>query len=222
MKVRYVALARSLWAFDLNLLNPKGVSWQGVFEPLIARYKFAKAPRHLLDVNEQKNLAFQSGTFVNSKNEPIGVTLIIYNNGISAETQSSTDDANEFLKDLSSWMAREHGLIVPADINKGYVSQVEVECDTPLVALNPELPAFLRNMDRQVKTIDGKPRQFDFAAIQCFTEDVNQMWAPAVFRFERKWGSPFSSNIYFTQSALETREHIEVLNELEQLLKKRK
>jgi hypothetical protein len=219
MKVRYVALARSLWAFDLNLLNPKGLSWQGVLEPITTKYKFAKAPKNLLDVNEQKNLAFQLGTFVNSQNTSISITLTIYNNGISAETQSSTDDATEFLKELTSWIAREHGLAVPTDIKKGYVSQVEVECDTPLVALNPRFAEFLRGIEQRVKTIDGKPRRFDFGAIQCFTEDVNQMWSPAIFRFERKWGSPFASNIYFTQSALETREHIEVLNQLEQLLK---
>jgi len=219
MKVRYVVLARSLWMFDLNLLNPKGLSWQGVLERLTERYKFAKAPKHLLDLNEQKNLAFQLGTFINSKNLPISIAFYVYNNGFSAETQSSTDDATEFLEEMTSWITKEYGFVVPPDLRRGYVSQVEVECDTPLTALNPKLSAFLHEIERRVKTIDGKPRQFDVGAIQCFTEDVNQMMAPAVFRFERKWGSPFASNQYFTQSALETGEHIELLNKLEQLLR---
>ncbi len=219
MKVRYVALARSLWMFDVNRLNPKGLSWHGAFEKLSEKYKFAKAPKHLLDLNEQKNLAFQAGTFVNSKKAPIGVTFNIYNNGISAETQSSTDDATEFLQEMTSWMAKEYDFVVPRDVKQGYVSQVDVECETPLVALNPKLPMFLRQLEERVKTIDGKPRQFDVGAIQCFSEDVNQMMAPAVFRFERKWGPPFASNQYFTQSALETDEHIELLNKLEQLLR---
>ena len=149
------------------------------------------------------------------------MTFKIYNNGISAETQSSTDDATEFLQDVATYLAKEFGLEVPSApyLKKGYVSQVDVECDVALTTLNPKLTPFFQRLNEHVKTLDGIPRQFDLAAIQGWTEDVNQQMAPAMFRFERKLGSPFSSHQYFTQSALETQEHIDLLNELVALLK---
>jgi hypothetical protein len=221
MKILSVGQARTFWMFDLGLLNPRGLSLHLAFEQLAGKYKFSKAPQNPLDLNEQKALAFQVGNFVNSIKIAININFTIYNNGFSAETQSSTDDATEFLEEVSAWIVKEHGMVAPSslDLKKGYVSQMDGESDTPLVVINPKLNAFLRLIEGRIKTADGNPRQFDLGAIQCWTEDVNQTMAPAPFRFERKWGLPFASNRYFTQSAFETQPHIDLLNELEKLLK---
>lgn len=221
MKILSVGQARTLWMFDLGLLNPRGLSLHRALEQLAEKYKFSKAPKNPLDLNEQKALAFQAGTFVNSKKSAVHISFTIYNNGFSAETQSSTDDSTEFLEEIAAWIVKEHGMVAPSslDLKKAYLSQVDVESDTPLVVLNPKLTPFLRLIEERTKTADGKPRQFDLGAIQCWTEDVTQQMAPALFRFERKWGLPFASNRYFTQSALETQPHIDLLNDLEKVLK---
>jgi len=218
MKLIHVPMARAAWLFDISLLNPKGLSIQEAFDKLKEKYRFSKAPKHPLDLNEAKALAFEVGTFVNSKNVPVSVTLGIYNDGLTAQTQSSTDDAKEFLQEVAVWI-EQFGLAVPHDPQKAYLSQLIVEWHTPLTRLNPKLTAFLQAIEAKVKTADNKPRQFDVCALNCWTEDVNQGMAPAAFRFERKLGVPFSTNQYFSQAPLETQQHIALLNELEQLLK---
>jgi len=219
MKIKFVILARTVWLFDLNLLNPQGRSIQGVLEKLGPQYRFATSPRNPLDLDENKSLAFKLGTFTNSKAVSVGVSFNIYNNGVSAETSSSTDDCTEFLLDVRSRLKSEFGLVIPdEEVKTAYVSQLMVESDASLSALNPQIPKFIRLIESRVKRVDGTPSRFDVGAFNLWTEDVNQLMAPAMFRFERKHGTPFSSNDYFSQAPLQTQEHIDVLDALGQIL----
>jgi hypothetical protein len=220
MKVLYVGLARSIWLFDLGLMNPKGVSLQGLIDLLKEKYRFAKAPKNALDLDEQKALSFRSGTFTNSKGIPVIVGFSIYNDGFTAETLSSTDDSTEFLLELAGWMKVECGFSLPEDVRKAYVGQIDFESEGSLLGLNTGLTNFLKALEARYSPVDKKPRQFDAAGLSFWTEDVNKPTSPAIFKFERKMGAPFSSNHYFSQAPLETQSHIEVLQELETLLKK--
>lgn len=219
MKLLYVSLARTIWIFDVRLLNPKGLSTQDLFQKLGERYQFAKIPKHPLDFNEQKALSFDSGTFINSQRLSVGVTFALWNNGVTAETISSTNDATEFLKDLFGWASAEYGLWIPSGngLKKGYLSQVDVECERPIISINPTLEIVSRMIENRYSPLDGKAREFFMGGIQFWTEDVNQPLAPAGFRFERKWGVPTDENHYFSQAPLETQDHLDLLNELEKV-----
>lgn len=221
MKLLYVEKARSMWMFDLRLLNPRGLDFQGVFERLDEKYRFAKAPRNVLDLNEQKILAFQYGSFLNSGKIEVTVSLEIYNNGIAAETSSNTSDSTEFLKEVANWITTEYGFVIPPEksLGKGYMSQVGVELDGSLSASNSKFSAISQLLSSRVKTLDGKPRQFEIASLGFWTEDIGKVEAPAAFRLERKWGTPFSSTHYFSQAPLETQAHIDILAELEAALR---
>ena len=218
MNILYVGLARSIWLFDFSLLNPKGLSLQGVIDGLKQRYQFAKAPKNALDLDERKALAFRSGTFVNSKRVPVLTAFTIYNDGFAAETLASTDDSTEFLVEVEGWIKNEFGLIVPQPVKKAYVGQIDFESEVPLLGVNPQLAGFIKSIEDRYTPPDGKARHFDFAGISFWTEDANLPLAPAILKVERKIGSPFSSNHYFSQTPLETQQHIELLHELEQLL----
>jgi hypothetical protein len=218
MNILYVGLARSIWLFDFSLLNPKGMSLQGVIDGLKEKYGFAKAPKNILDLDERKALAFKSGTFVNSKGIPVVTAFTIYNDGFAAETLSSTDDSSEFLAAVSEWIKKDFGLVVPQSVRKAYVGQIDFESDVPLIALDPRLSGFIKSIEREYNPADGKSLEFEFSGISFWTEDVNQPLAPAMFKVERKIGAPFSSNHYFSQTPLETQKHIELLCELEKML----
>jgi hypothetical protein len=219
MKVLFVGLARTIWLFDLNLMNPAGLSLQGAIEGLATKYRFAKAPKNLLDLDEQKALSFKAGTFVNSKGRPILVAFNIHNDGLVVDTSSSTDDSTEFLVEITEWMAREYHLVVPSDVKKAYVSQIDVESDISLSIVNPKLTRVLKFLETNVKPADGRSRQFEVGALNFWTEDVSTLGAPAIVKFERKFKAPFSANHYFAQAPLQTRAHLELLGELETLLK---
>ncbi|MGO8731631.1 MAG: hypothetical protein ACLQVM_02435 [Terriglobia bacterium] len=221
MKLLTVSLARVSLLFDVSLMNPKGISLQEIFNQLTERYHFSKAPQHPLDLNDQKALAFQAGTFSNSKKLPIGIGLLIYNNGVAADTFSSTDDCIEFLGDARSWLTTSFGLVIPepSEMNRGYLSNVEVQSSISLGALNPKLAPFVKRIQSKAKLIDGKPRNFKVTSIACWAEDAFDLATHVAFRFERKIGVPFANNRYFSAASLSTKEHLEFLEEFEAIFR---
>jgi hypothetical protein len=218
MKVLYVGLARSLWLFDFNMTNPQGLSIQPVIDRLNEKYKFGKAPKNPLDVDDQKALSFKSGLFLSKKGVPVTVSFSIYNDGFVADTTSSTDVSTEFLIEVTDLIANEYGLKIPTKIRKAYVSQLDLECETQLIELNPGLVGLNKFIDSHVRTIDENRRHFDCAGLSFWTEDTGKVGSPAPFKFERKISAPFWTNHYFSQAPLETHLHLEALEILERLL----
>ncbi|MGD0522295.1 MAG: hypothetical protein ABSA48_13635 [Terracidiphilus sp.] len=219
MKVLNVENAKATWLFDLRLLNPRGVTITSLMAGIAERYKFAKVPANPLDVKEG-GLSFVEGVFRNSKGIELGVSITAYGDGLVADTFSNTDNTTEFLRDLAQFAA-ELGFPFPdeKEMGKSFTSILGVFCDVPLLALNPKLEFIAKLVESKLVTMDGKPRTIEFAGISLFSEDVSQNKAPAVFKFERKFGQPFSANRYYAQAPLETDEHVVVLEEFEKILK---
>jgi hypothetical protein len=220
MKLLSVVLARTAWLFDFGQFNPKGLNLWPVCERLIEKYHFAAHPKHLLDLDEDKSLAFKVGSFTNAKRESVTINFSIYNNGLAVDAYSSTDDSADFLQQVTGFVATEFGLIIPPDVYRLSLSQLEVESEFALSAVHPALLTIAQTLSSCASTVDGKPRNFDFGALQLWAEDWNPTTAPAYFRFERKIGQPFSSNHYFSQAALKTQEHFELLKLFEDAFKK--
>jgi hypothetical protein len=219
MKLLFVGMARSIWQFETNMLNPKGLAFQPVIEKLMEKYKFASAPKNALDFDEQKTLTFKAGTFVNSKGTAVAVGFTIYSDGFVGDTFSNTSDSDDFLTEIMNWLIKDFGFAVPPNIGKGYLSQMDIECETPLVQLNPKLENLLKYIESRVRSVDGKPREYDVGGLSFWTEDVTKPLAPAIIKFERKYHASFSANHYFSQAPMRTEEHLAFLNELELLLK---
>jgi hypothetical protein len=219
MKVLFVGLARVICLFELAALNPAGKSLQGAIEAIAKRYQFAKVPQTLADLGEKKGLAFTAGTFLNPKGVPVLVALNIYNDGFVVDTMSSTDDSTAFLSDLNSWLSQEFGLQIPSHAQRGFLSQIDFECDTPLSKVNSQLDQFSKRIAGLARPADRKFRNIEPCALNFWTEDVNVTGAPAIVKFERKIGAPFSANHYFSQAPTETETHKQLLNEFEHLLK---
>jgi hypothetical protein len=219
MKILFVGLARTIWLFNLQLLNPRGISLQPVIDEIKRRYNFAKGPNNPLDFDEQKALAFKAGTFINPKGTPVLIAVSIYSDGLVADTASSSDDSTEFLVQLTGWMTNEYGLTLPSGIIKLYVSNMDVETDAPLTNLNPRMAEVLEVIDAQYRASHEIYRKFDFSGISVWTEDIGKPGAPVPFKFERKIQTPFSANHYFSQAPLKTKDHSELLDKLEEILK---
>ena len=164
---------------------------------------------------------FLSGTFLrNGVDLRVGLTR--YNNGIQADTLSSTDDAEALLEDIREWVAVEHKVNITDDaiLRRAYQSQLDVQMTRELQTVNPKLEQIARKLSAKATTLDGKPREFVSGGFNIVPNDVGDDFAPMPFRFERKWGKPFSENIYFSQAQLRTQEHIEILEEMESLVAK--
>lgn len=218
MNILYIGLARTIWLFDLALLNPTGMSLKGVIEEIAKRYQFAKAPKNELDFDDQRSLSFKGGTFSGQRKVPIVVSLNIYFDGLVADTMSSTDETIEFLNDLAKWLNDTYGLAVPKERRVNYLSQIDFRSDVSLINLNRRLEAFAANLENFAK---DKERRYEVGSIQLWTEDVGKPGSMAPVKIERKISAPFSTNHYFSQAPLPTAAHTELLNEFEVILKQR-
>jgi hypothetical protein len=218
MNVLYVGLARTIWLFDFASINPTGMSLKGVIEEVAKRYQFAQAPKNELDFDDQRRLSFKSGTFVGQRKVPILVSLNIYNDGLVADTMSSTDEATEFLNDLAKWLNDIYGLAVPKERKVAYVSQIDFQSDVSLTTINRRLEAFAGNLENFARVAGG---HYEVGSIQLWTEDVGKSGSPAPVKIERKISAPFSANHYYSQAPLPTKDHIELLSEFETILKQR-
>ena len=214
MKVLYVTTARTIWLFDFAAINPTGLSLRRVIAGITERYKFAKAPKNELDI-EENHLPFRSGVFTGKRGVPILIQLSIYGDGFVGDCMSSTDESSEFLVDLVSWLKSDHGLTVPQPNEVNHLSQIDFQSDMSLTALNPFFPSL-------AKALDGfeKRRRYEVGSIQFWTEEAGKVGTVAAVRIERKIGAPFSSNHYFSQAPLPTAAHLELIGGFEKELMK--
>ena len=221
MKILASPLARVIWVIDMQQLNPSGRSLLDLFQGIAKRYRFSKFPQHLLDYNKDNALEFNSGTFLKSPEEDVRVGLTIYNNGIVGDSISSTDNSEAFLEDMAQWAAKEHNL--PFDQNviarKSYVSQLELKFESEPQLANPKLNFLPSKIASQAIQLDGKPTPYSFGGLTVWAENVGKEGALQPFRLERKWGTLFADNIYFSMATLRSQEHIGLLAEIEAALK---
>ena len=219
MKLLSVHLARSIWVFVLNDLNPRGQSISDLASEIASRYNFStyptKAPE---DYDLQKGVVFQLGTFQNRRKQSVNVHLTAYNDGFVADTRSSTDDSDEFLKDIFDWLSKEYGFTPIQDIirSKVYVSEVYVRIDSPLNILNPKLEEFSKLLSSRVEGY-GENVTLETTGI-LFMRDPGKIGRPGPFKLERQEGIPFEENRYYSLAPLKTEDHLELLKEFEKIL----
>jgi hypothetical protein len=199
-------------------MNPKGKSFgRELFKWMEETYQFAKVPSSPLDLDDStKSLAFLFGRF-KVGNDFVAVELRIYNDGFAANTQSSTDDSEAFLKEALNATVKKFSLSFETDIikRKLYFSELNIRCERPLTALNPKL----KNIATKISSLAGvqKESSFDLCGLS-FWHDPKISSPLSLFRFEKKANTPASENSYFSCAPLKTEDHISVLNDLEKLL----
>jgi len=222
MQLISVVMARVLWFVDLRDINPRGRALRYTLLPaLAARYRFAKYPYDTPENHptpEAPGFRFQEGEFTNSEGIQFMVSLIIHDDGLVADTRSSTKDSEAFLVDLLQWAVKEFGLVFRPEMiqRKGYVSELIVSPSHSLNDLHPGLTQLGTRLSELVSA-PSYPVSYEPAGI-FWSPDPTLELKPALFRFERRLDAPFSTNKYFTQAALQTDQHLQILEEFESLL----
>jgi len=214
MKLLSVGLARAIWFMDVNELNPRGKDiFTHLLPALLEGYKFKTCPKPGEDFKDGMKLT--GGEFVRDDGSVIALNLTIYTDGIAADTYSSTEDSEAFLEEaLGDLQGLGLGFAFAPDMirRKGYLSQLNVKCPRPLHALNPKLLEFAERVSATVGGI-----AFQMAAIELWP-DQTRAYKPANFSFQRKIGDSPDSDRYWSQAAVPTDKHLELLEELEAIL----
>ena len=212
MKLLSVGLARAFWFLDVNELNPGGRDlFSHLFPSLVQEYKFKSYPTP--NQGFADGMKFTGGEFEKEDGTVIALNVTIYNNGISADTFSSTNDSEEFLQ-RALLVLPQLGFAFENEMvrRKDYNSQVTVKFGSRLKHLDKKLAEFAK-----VLSSASGGTEFDVSGIE-FWPDQTLLNKPVNFSFQRKSGDPADSDRYWSQAGVPTNTHLKLLEKLEAIL----
>ena len=216
MELLNVIAARSVWLFDINELNPRGKSlFPDFFDWLKETYSFDKAPASIADVDETKGWAFSRGSFQVREEFFVDVELKVYNDGLVANTWSSTRDTEAFLANVLKSAAAEFSLAYKPEMigRKQYFSELNVRSEKHLYGINPALSQFAKKV---AELIPGNLKlPFEVAGVALWPVQSIPPLVISAFRFERKLNTSPDECKYYSTAPLHTDSHLDLLDEFE-------
>ena len=218
MQVVNIRTARSIWLFDTGDLNPKGLNPLPFFMALKDRYHFLVWPKTPEDLSwtrsatTPKGVKFLDGSF-SAGDQPLAVGLSVFNDGIIADTSSSTDHSDSFLRDVIAFAAQHFGSTFDqASINqKIYLSEMIVRADSTLAVASPKLSKLAARM----ADISGLGASAEFSG---FELRVHPRDAQQPFKFERDAAAFSAPNRYYSSAPMRTEDHKKLLMEFEAIM----
>lgn len=219
MDLLSVNLARSVWLFNIDELNPHGKNiLADLVDWLKETYHFEKGPDSLDALNENKGLVLLNGEFQVRPEIFVQTNLTIFLDGIVAETRSSTSDTDAFVADALELATKEFSLTRRSDLirQKLYVSELWMYCDRHLRELNPGLSQIAARIVDLIGS-ENKPH-YEPASMEFWSDPEGPQPARPPFIFQRKNQAFFKENRYWSRAPLQTHDHLEILNDLEKLL----
>ena len=179
------------------------------------RYRFVSAPRSVDELGGNK-AEFRHGLFEDNAIE----TLDVYTDGLVVASRSDTDFIDKFIADVVAWLENDHGysVVETHTVSKMYESTLLVESDADVFRPFGPYGEILRMTEKALQDASGLEIAYQNFG---FTLSADQTRNPALksapFRFERKEGIDFSRHQFFAVAPLKTKQHLEVLERLEQL-----
>ena len=217
MKLQANLLARSIWYFPTEDLNPRGLDLIPVLIGIRNRYQFQKYPSKPDELTGAPDgIQFTRGVFRLGDGQGISIgSLKIYTDGLVADTSHSTTASDEFLEDLLTFLAEAHSLAFSPDMirKKDHRSELAVTSEIDLETINGKFKEFARLL---ADSTPGSP-MYTATGIRFETDPAfpNQQ---ARFSFERRDGHPFEHKRYFSSALMGTDEHWRLLEIFEQLM----
>jgi len=217
MELLNIVSARVVWLLDIAELNPRGKTIMPDFlDWLKENYHFEKAPSSVTDLDEKtKSLVFERGQFQAKQEIFVDVELKIYNDGLIAETQSSTHDSEAFLGDALQEATKEFNLAYKPEMlrNKLYFSELYIRSAKNLVGVNPKLADFAAKIANLVPSPMGIP--YEFAGFSFWATKAMPHVVLGPFRLERKLGTFPEERKYYSTSPTHTEDHLKLLDDFE-------
>jgi hypothetical protein len=216
MKVVSVAAAQAL-----RVLRPSGGFGYrpDAIKAVVERYQFVEFPRQpseILPTDTSVPIVFRHGRLPDSA--IVMERLEIYPAGLTVTTLSNTDDALVALDQVLDW-ASEHFRITFERVREpGFWSQLNVRFERQLGGFFPKLEPLARELsDKHPDFISFRP-EYSLGALHFTFESKQPNVTPIPFRIERALNVPYSENLYVSDGALTTQDHIAILEKFERTL----
>lgn len=215
MQLSAIILARVLAYVEAVDLNPRGaIFFPELTEALVGAFRFQKFPRTLEEFDESKGVVFEEGIF----DRKVIQKLTLWTNIIVVETRSSTDDSKTILEGVLLWAKEKFGInYVPGKTIKhfAYVSDLTFHSDAPILTSNPAIQTIAAKSSELVSEIWQESVKYEPLMLSIGHDPATRQFSIAPFTIQRRVGSRFSENKYFSEAPLPTNEHIRLLEEYE-------
>jgi len=211
-------LARCAIRILLEELSPKGhLLGPEITAALTEKCEFISYPKGDDYIKAVENgLQYELGHWNDIKILRFG----IYPGVIAVDTGSSTDDSQKVLTEILEWSKETLGVAYQPSMmkNPGYLSQITFRTDVPLIRLNPKLEQIAARISESVSRRSDFEFSYSFAGLVLNYDTTNIKQSAAPFTLERRVDTPYSENVYYSQAALSTSEHLSILEECEAAL----
>ncbi len=219
MQLLSVGLARSIWLFDVNELNPSGKQiFPDVLTWLGEKYSFQSFPKAIVETDESKSgYQFKNGKF-QTDDGPITGNFSIHNDGFIAETFASTEISDQFLSEILRAASSKYGLASNFEpvMRKLYISEVNVRFDHDLSVFGKSFAGFCEKLNG-LMTRHNLPK-YEMTGMIFAPDTSATSYKPPGFMLERKTNTPFPANRYWSKSPFTTSDHLAALEAYESLL----
>ena len=213
MKVASIDFGQVTWIVDLNL--PTGRLYlPEALRKLVERYEFVHHPS--IDQMLMDNFipVFQHGRFGDS----VIRKFSMHNDGLIAESAAGTECADDFLDDLIKWMKTEYGMAI-LNINDDF----RIYDSNLLVQLNIDIQSKISSLEFISNIINNNLKSYGInnenylpSGFYLSTDAGESGKRPSArFVLERRIGKPFKSNLYVSSAPLKTRDHEQLLEQME-------
>jgi hypothetical protein len=210
MEIVRVVLARAVWLFDTQELNPRGVAtYPDLYVAFGKRYQFTTLPKPE-DIHAGGSVYFKQGKFPFEASS-IAVEFELHNDGLVVNTRHSTEAADGFLQDALAWCAEQFSIKYPANLVKKRIYRSEL-----IVSMSPQLDALATKIGQFAAAIATTipTNAAGLTGLQFGSHEV-----PAAFYVERRAGNvPFDDNHYLANAWTTTSRHLALLESFEQIM----
>lgn len=221
MRLLSVGVAKSIWLFDINELNPAGKQlFPDVLTWLGEKYSFESFPKAIADVDKEKSgYQFKQGKFQTEEGHSYTANFSIHGDGLVVETWASTEISDRFLAEILRLGSARYGLDFKFEsvAKKLYVSEVNVQFDEELSKFNQQFTRFCEELDAIM--VRHRLPKYELTGMIFSPDTSDTSYKPPGFMLERKNGAPFQTNKYWSKSPFTTSDHLKALQAYEDLLR---
>jgi hypothetical protein len=218
MKVVTTEMGRVIQVFMPDEVRPpKGLYIPEVVRLISERYGFGVSPNTAQTM--QAGAKFQAGRLVSGDKKINIGELVLHNDAISVTTTAHTDEAVFVVQDFMSWAKEAFGIRDQITQKpKIFESHFVVDFDRPVDEHLERFAAMTNELRSSYKELYGYDQAFGFNRIT-FSVDVASAPAFPLLRtdlwIERRVGTAFSQNRYFSACGLPSDKHLSLLEKFE-------
>jgi hypothetical protein len=201
--------------FPMEEFSPlKTVNEKHVLDKISEIYKFGKSPNISVSRDElqKSGLVFETGFHDTPDGTATIIQFSVHNDGVIIRA-STTDQAENFFMELKEWLVNEYDFR-PVPVNSMYMSEIVVDFEKPLSNAFKDFEKILNIVTTKV----SESREVISSSLQGFSIEFSEKSNIPRFFIERRVGSDIKQERYFCGAPLKTKDHVEVLGEIERLL----